>query len=390
MKALCWYGKKNVEIQNMPEPQIINQQDAIIRVTATAICGSDLHLYNDIMPSMKKGDILGHEFMGEVVEITKNNKKLKVGDKVVVPFTISCGKCLFCKRKLFSLCDGSNPNAELAKAQMGYSPAGLFGYSHMLGGFSGGQAEYVRVPFSDIGPIKIPAGIPDEKVLFLSDIFPTGYMAAENCQIKPGDTVAVWGCGPVGQFTIQSAWMLGAGRVIAIDCIPERLKMAEEWGRAESINFENENVLDAIMVMTKGKGPEACVDAVGCEAHVGPTFDSIVDRVKQAAYLQRDRCHVLREAIQVCGKGGTISIPGVYVDYLDHIPFGAAMTKGLTFKMGQTHVPRYLKLLLNKILEEDIDPSHIITHRIKLSKAAEAYQTFNDKKHECIKVVMTP
>lgn len=390
MKALCWHGKKDVQIQNVPEPKIINKQDAIIRITATAICGSDLHLYDDLMPTMEKGDILGHEFMGEVVEVTRSNKKLKVGDKVVVPFTISCGKCYFCKNKLFSLCDASNPNAELAKAQLGQSPAALFGYSHMLGGFSGGQAEYVRVPFSDIGPIVVPSDIPDEKVLFLSDIFPTGYMAAENCNIKPGDTIAIWGCGPVGQFAIQSAWMLGAGRVIAIDCVPERLKMAQDLGHAETINFEEENVYEALMAMTKGKGPDACIDAVGCEAHVGPAFDSIIDRIKQATWLTSDRAHVLRETIQCCRKGGIISIPGVYIGNLDNIPLGAAMNKGLTFKMGQTHVPAYLKLLLNKIIEGKIDPSKIITHRVKLSNAPNAYKTFANQEKGCIKVVMTP
>lgn len=390
MKALCWHGKHNVQIDAVPEPRIINKQDAIIRITATAICGSDLHLYNDMMPTMESGDILGHEFMGEVVEVGKGNKKLKIGDKVVVPFTISCGKCFFCKNKLYSLCDSSNPNAELAKKQLGQSPAGLFGYSHLLGGYSGGQAEFVRVPYSDVGPIKVPNDIADEKVLFLSDILPTGYMAAENCQIKSGDTVAIWGCGPVGQFAIKSAWMLGAARVIAIDCIPERLKLAESYGQAELINFENEDVYEALMVMTRGKGPDACIDAVGCEAHVGPTYDSVIDRVKQAASLTSGRAHVIREAIKCCAKGGTVSIPGVYVGNLDNIPIGAAMNKGLTFKMGQTHVPRYLELLLKKILDETIDPSKIITHRIKLKNAPDAYKTFNEKKNGCIKVVMTP
>ncbi|KTC93846.1 MULTISPECIES: zinc-dependent alcohol dehydrogenase [Legionella] len=390
MKALCWHGKHNVQIDAVPEPRIINKQDAIIRITATAICGSDLHLYNDMMPTMESGDILGHEFMGEVVEVGKGNKKLKIGDKVVVPFTISCGKCFFCKNKLYSLCDSSNPNAELAKKQLGQSPAGLFGYSHLLGGYSGGQAEFVRVPYSDVGPIKVPNDIADEKVLFLSDILPTGYMAAENCQIKSGDTVAIWGCGPVGQFAIKSAWMLGAARVIAIDCIPERLKLAESYGQAELINFENEDVYEALMVMTRGKGPDACIDAVGCEAHVGPSYDSVIDRVKQAASLTSGRAHVIREAIKCCAKGGTVSIPGVYVGNLDNIPIGAAMNKGLTFKMGQTHVPRYLELLLKKILDETIDPSKIITHRIKLKNAPDAYKTFNEKKNGCIKVVMTP
>lgn len=278
----------------------------------------------------------------------------------------------------------------MARQQLGQSPAGLFGYSHLLGGYPGGQAEFVRVPYSDIGPIKVPSDIPDEQVLFLSDILPTGYMAAENCQIKDGDTVAIWGCGPVGQFAIQSAWMLGAGRVIAIDCVAERLKLAQTYGHAETINFKNEDVYDALMVMTKGKGPDACIDAVGCEAHVGPTFDSIMDRVKQATFLTSGRAHVLREAIECCAKGGTVSVPGVYVGNLDNIPFGTAMNKGLTFKMGQTHVPRYTELLLNKILEGDIDPTKIITHRIKLKDAPRAYELFNEKSDGCIKVVMTP
>lgn len=390
MKALCWHGKKDVRVDTVPEPKIINEHDAIIRVTSTAICGSDLHLFNGMMPTMESGDILGHEFMGEVVELGSQNRKLKVGDKVVVPFTISCGKCFFCKRQLFSLCDCSNPNAEMAKQQMGQSPAGIFGYSHLLGGFSGGQAQYVRVPFSNVGPLKITDDIPDEKVLFLSDILPTGYMAAENCDIQPGDTIAVWGCGPVGQFAIQSAWMLGAGRVIAIDCVPARFNLAADYGRAEVINFEEEDVYDALMVMTRGRGPDACIDAVGCEAHVGPTFDSILDRVKQATALATDRAHVLREAIECCRKGGRVSVPGVYIGALDNIPLGAGMNKGLTFKMGQTHVQRYLKPLLKAIVNDRIDPSRIISHRIRLSQAPDAYQLFNEKESGCIKVVMTP
>lgn len=390
MKALCWHGKHSVDINEVPEPKIINSRDAIIRVTATAICGSDLHLYNAVMPTMKSGDILGHEFMGEVVELGRDNKKLKIGDKVVVPFTISCGHCFFCQKDLFSLCEMSNPNAEWAKEQMGHSPAALFGFSHLLGGYAGGQAEYVRVPFSDVGPIKIPEGIPDEKVLFLSDILPTGYMAAENCDIQKGDTVAIWGCGPVGQLTILSAWLLGAGRVIAIDCIPERLAMAEQIGNAETINFEKDDVYDRLMTMTKGRGPDRCIDAVGNEAHVGPTIDSYVDRIKEAFYLTRDRAHSLREIIKSCRNGGTISIPGAYVGALDNIPWGPAMNRSLTFKMGQTHVQHYLKPLLKLILEEKIDPSLIITHRIKLKDAPNAYQHFNNDKGKCIKVVMTP
>ena len=343
------------------------------------------------MPAMEKGDILGHEFMGEVVELgARAAKTLKIGDKVVVPFTISCGKCDPCSHKLFSLCDNSNPNEELAKEQLGQSPAGVFGYSHLLGGFSGGQAEFARVPYADIGPIKVPKDISDEKVLFLSDILPTGYMAALNGDIKKGDTVAVWGCGPVGQFAMQSAWMLGAGRVIGIDCVPERLNLAEKLSHAETIHFKEEDVYDALMAMTRGKGPKVCIDAVGCEAHVGPTFDSIMDKVKQITHLSSDRPHVLREAIQCCAKGGTISVPGVYVGAIDNLPFGAAMNKGLTFKMGQTHVQRFLKPLLDKILEGKIDPSQIISHRLKLKDAAKAYQLFDEKKHGCTKIVLTP
>jgi threonine dehydrogenase-like Zn-dependent dehydrogenase len=390
MKALCWHGKNDVRIDQVPEPKIINDRDAIIKVTSTAICGSDLHLVNGFMPTMKSGDILGHEFMGEVVEVSSQNKKLKIGDKVVVPFTIACGECFFCKRKLFSSCELSNPNEEMAKKQMGHSPAGLFGYSHLLGGFSGGQAEFVRVPFSDVGPIKIPSGIVDEKVLFLSDILPTGYMAAENCNIQQGDTVAIWGCGPVAQFAIQSAWMLGAERVIAIDCVPERLSMAERAGKAETINFEKDNVYDRLMTMTKGRGPDSCIDAVGAENHTGPTLDSYIDKAKQAIHLNNDRPQSLREAIQCCRNGGTVSIPGAYIGKLDNIPFGSAMNRGLTFRMGQTHVPRYLKQLLKKIIEGELDPSSIITHRLKLEDAPNAYKIFSEKKDGCIKVVMKP
>jgi threonine dehydrogenase-like Zn-dependent dehydrogenase len=390
MKALCWHGKNDVRVDTVPDPKIINDRDAIIRVTATAICGSDLHLYNGLVPTLESGDVLGHEFMGEVMEVGRGNKKLKVGDKVVVPFTISCGNCFFCNKNLFSLCDNSNPNAAIASKQMGQSPAGLFGFSHMLGGFSGGQAEYVRIPYSDIGPIKIPKGIPDEKVLFLSDIFPTGYMAAEHCGIERGDTVAIWGCGPVAQFAIQSAWMLGAERVIAIDCVPERLELARTFGHAETINFEEVDVYETLMAMTDGRGPDRCIDAVGAEAHTGPTLDSVIDKAKQMSHLTSDRPHVLREVIKCCRKGGTISIPGVYIGNVDSIPFGAAMNKGLTMKMGQTHVQHYLKKLLDKIIEGKINPAKIITHRLKLKDAPAGYKTFCDKKDGCIKVVMTP
>jgi threonine dehydrogenase-like Zn-dependent dehydrogenase len=390
MKALCWYGTNDVRIDTVPDPKILDPRDAIVKITATAICGSDLHLYNGFMPTMEKGDILGHEPMGEVVEVGSAVKNLKQGDRVVVPFTISCGGCFFCEKGLFSLCDTSNPNAEVARKAMGQSPSGLFGYSHMLGGFPGGQAEYLRVPFADVGPLKVPAGMPDEKVLFLSDIFPTGYMAAENAEIEPGDTVAVWGCGPVGQFTIQSAWMFGAGRVIAIDRVPERLRLATAHSKAEPLNFENEDIYDRLMEMTNGRGPDRCIDAVGAEAHATGSFDAVLDKAKAALYLGTDRPHVLREAIMCCRKGGTVSIPGAYLGFLDKVPFGAAMNKGLTMKMGQTHVQRYLKPLLQKIEAGEIDPSFVITHRLKLEDAPGAYETFRDKQDGCIKVVLRP
>ncbi len=391
MKALCWHGTGDVRIDIVPDPKIMESRDAIVKITATAICGSDLHLYAGLMPTMESGDVLGHEFMGEVMEVGPGAaSKLKPGDRVVVPFTISCGSCFFCQKGLFSLCDTSNPNAETARKAMGHSPAGLFGFSHMLGGFAGGQAEYVRVPFADVGPIKIPSGLRDEQVLFLSDIFPTGYMAAENCGMESGDTVAVWGCGPVGQFAIQSAWMLGAARVIAIDRVPERLRMAEKHGGAETIDFGREGVYDRLMEMTKGRGPDRCIDAVGTEAHAGGSFDAVIDKAKVAVYLGTDRPHVLREAILCCRKGGTISIPGVYVGMVDKIPFGAAMNKGLTLKMGQTHMHKYLRPLLERIQKGDIDPSFVITHRLKLTDAPGAYQTFQEKQDGCIKVVMTP
>ena len=390
MRALCWHGTNDVRIDKVPDPTIIEPTDAIIKVTSTAICGSDLHLLDGFMPTMEKGDVLGHEFMGEVVEIGSQVKKLKTGDRVVVPFTISCGECFFCKKGFFSSCDRSNPNAEIARKAMGQSPAGMFGYSHMLGGFSGGQAEYVRVPFADVGPFKVPSGIADEQVLFLTDIFPTGYMAAENAQIEPGDTVAIWGCGPVGQFAIKSAWMFGAGRVIAIDEVPERLALAENEGKAETINFNDVKVYDRLMEMTNGRGPDRCIDAVGCEAAGHGSFDAIVDKVKTATMLGTDRPHVLRECIMCCRKAGNISVPGVYVGMLDKIPFGALVNKGLTLKSGQTHVQRYLPLLMEKIENGEIDPSFVITHKHNLDDAPDLYKTFRDKKDGCIKVVLNP
>src|SRR5947209_12917886 len=335
MKALCWNGIHKVQVENVPDPQILNPRDAIVKITSTAICGSDLHLYDGYIPAMEKGDILGHEFMGEVVDVGKGVENLQKGDRVVVPFTIACGRCYFCQKSLWSLCDNSNPDAWIAEGMYGFTASGLFGYSHIYGGYAGGQAEYVRVPYADVGPIKIPDGLADEKVLFISDIFSTGYMAAENCNIHPGDTVAVWGCGPVGLLAIKCAYMLGAERVIAIDFVPERLRMAQEQGRAEVINFEEDkDVVEALKEMTGGRGPDACIDAAGMEAH-GTSILSVIDEVKQKTRLSTDRPIALREAIQACRKGGTVSVPGVYGGFLDKFPFGAAFAKGLTFRMGQ-------------------------------------------------------
>ncbi len=391
MKALCWHGKYDVRVDEVPDPQILEPTDAIIRITSTAICGSDLHLYDGYMPTMEAGDILGHEPMGIVVETGSAVTKLKKGDRVVVPFVIACGSCFFCSKTLFSCCDTTNPNADIAAKAMGHSPAALFGFSHMLGGIPGGQAEFLRVPHADVGPIKIESDLPDEKVLFLSDIFPTGYMAAENADIEPGDTVAVWGCGPVGQMAIQSCWMLGAGRVIAIDRVPERLEMAKIFGRAEVINFDSEGeVYDRLQQMTNGRGPDRCIDAVGCEAHGTGALDAVVDKVKAAVMLATDRAHALRQALYCCRKGGTVSVPGAYVGMIDKMPFGGAMNKGLTIKMGQTHVQRYGKKLLSKIEAGEIDPSFVITHRLPLSEAPAAYKTFRDKADRCIKVVLKP
>ncbi len=390
MKALCWHGKGDVRVDNVPDPKIEGPGDAVVRVTSTAICGSDLHLFDGFQPTMEPGDVLGHEAMGVVEEVGRGVTRLKKGDRVVVPFCISCGTCWYCKRSEFSLCDTSNPNAEVARKAMGQSPAGLFGYSHMLGGFAGGQAEYLRVPYADVGPIKVETDLPDEAVLFLSDIFPTGYMAAENAGIEQGDTVAVWGCGPVAQFAIKSAWMLGAGRVIAIDRVPERLEMARKHGRAETINFEEVGVQDRLMEMTSGRGPDRCIDAVGCEAHAAGTFDAVVDSAKTTLNLAGDRAHVLREAIMCCRKGGTVSIPGVYTGMVDDLPVGALMNKGLTVKTGQTHVQRYGGPLLGRITEGEIDPSFVITHKRSLADAPEMYKTFRDKKDGCIKVVLKP
>ena len=389
MRAVCYEGKETVRVEHVPDPQILNPRDAIVKITSTAICGSDLHIYDGFIPTMQKGDVLGHEFMGEVVEVGDREHRLKVGDRVVVPFTISCGNCFFCKEQLWSLCDNSNPNAWMLEKLTGYSGAALFGYSHMYGGYPGGQAEYARVPFADVGPIKVPDSLADEQVLFLSDIFPTGYMAAENCDIRPGDTVAVWGCGPVGLFAIRSAYLLGAGRVVAIDRFPDRLELAASACKADVINYEETDVSDELRAMTGGQGPDACIDAVGLEAH-GTTLDAWYDLAKTTMYMATDRPHALRQAIHACRKGGTVSIPGVYGGFLDKFPLGPAFAKGLTLRMGQTHMHKYMPKLLALIEQGAIDPSFLITHRVSLDAAPEMYRTFRDKQDGCIKVVMKP
>jgi len=389
MRALCWHGKETITCDTVPDPKIEEPRDAIVKVTSCAICGSDLHLYDNVIPGMMPGDIMGHEFMGEVVEVGRENKKLKVGDRVVVPFTIVCGECEQCRRGNFSVCERTNPNRKVADAVFGHTTAGLFGYTHLTGGFPGGQAEYVRVPYADVAPVKIPNGLTDEQVLFLGDIFPTGWQAAANCDIEPTDTVAVWGAGPVGQFCIRSALMMGAKQVVCIDNVPERLQMAAAGG-AITINFDDESVLDRLSELTGGKGPEKCIDAVGMEAHAARSLDSLYDAAKQALMMETDRPHVLREMIYVCRPAGTLSIPGVYGGLLDKIPFGAAMNKGLTFRMGQTHVNRWTDDLLRRIQEGQIDPSFVITHTVGLEEGPGMYKTFRDKQDSCIKVVLKP
>ncbi|MGZ3218235.1 zinc-dependent alcohol dehydrogenase [Paracoccus sp. T5] len=390
MKALTWHGKGDIRHETVDDPRIEEPDDIIIKVTACAICGSDLHLMDGCMPTMESGDVLGHETMGEVVETGSGHSKFKQGDKVVVPFNLACGQCFFCQKQLYSLCDRSNRNAEMAAKVMGQSPSGLFGYSHMLGGYSGGQADYLRVPYGSVGPIAVPQGMDDEEVLFLSDILPTGWMAAEHANIQPGDTVAIWGCGPVGQMAILSAWLQGAGRVIAIDKVPERLAMARDKGRAETIDFSETDVYDALMEMTGGRGPDSCIDCVGTEAAPDSGLMARVDRVKQALYLGTDRPDVLREIIMCCRKGGTLSIPGVYIGVVDKLPMGALMNKGLTLRTGQTHCQRYLPHLLNLIQEGEIDTTFLITHRADLSEGPELYKKFRDKDDGCIKVVLRP
>jgi len=388
MRAACWYGNRDIRVETVPDPEILNPHDVIVRITLTAICGSDLHIYNGFIPGMQRGDIIGHEFMGEVVEAGSAVRRLKKGDRIVVPFTICCGECYFCQTKQWSLCDNTNPNAPLLTKLYGASGAGLFGYSHLYGGYAGGQAEYARVPFGDVGPIVIENGLSDEQVLFLSDIFPTGYMAAQNCNIQPGDVVAVWGCGPVGQFAIRSAYMLGADRVIAIDNIPERLELAKQ-ANAETLDYKSKDILVELNHLTGGRGPDSCIDAVGMEAH-GNGLEHAYDRTKQALMLETDRPGVLRKAIKACRKGGTVSIPGVYGGFIDKVPIGAAFAKGLTLKMGQTHAPRYLRPLLELIDRGEIDPSFVISHRMTLEEAPAAYEMFNRRSDGCTKVVMRP
>lgn len=390
MKALCWFGKHDVRVENVPDPQILNSRDAVIKITSTAICGSDLHLYNGYIPTMQAGDILGHEFMGEVVEVGASVSNLKVGDRVVVPFTIACGNCFFCKRELWSCCDNSNPTPEIAETLNGHAGSGLFGYSHMMGGFAGGQAEYVRVPFADVGPLKVPDHLSDDQVLFLSDIFPTGYMAAVNCDIQAGDTVAIWGAGPVGQFAVKSAYMLGAEQVVLIDHYDDRLGLAQrENENLITINFDKEEVYVRLLELTGGRGPDSCIDAVGLESH-GTSADALLDYAKAAVYLATDRPHALRQAIHCCRKGGTVSVPGVYGGFLDKFNFGAAFGKGLTLKMGQTHMHKYMPKLLADVEAGHIDPSFVISHRMKLSEAPLAYEKFNSEKDPWRKVVLSP
>jgi threonine dehydrogenase-like Zn-dependent dehydrogenase len=389
MKATCWMGKKKVQVEEVPDPKILNSHDAIVKISSTAICGSDLHLFNGFVPTMERGDVLGHEFMGEVVEVGRSVRNLKVGDRVVVPFPISCGACAACEAGSFSLCENSNPNAWIAEKLLGHSPAGIFGYSHMLGGFAGGQAEYARVPFADVGPLKVPENLTDEQVLFLSDIFPTGYMGAEMCDIEGGDIVAVWGAGPVGQFAIASARLLGAERIIAIDRFQYRLDMAlERAGATDVINYEQLNVQDALLELTGGRGPDKCIDAVGMEAH-GHGMTYAYDRAKQAMMLESDRPIALREAILACRNGGTVSVIGVYGGFIDKFPMGAVMNRSLTIKAGQCHVHRYMRPLLERIQNGEIDPSFVITHRMRLDQAPEGYEIFVNKEDNCEKIVLS-
>ncbi len=390
MRAVCWAGTHKVKVEEVPEPKIVNPRDAIVKITTSAICGSDLHLFDGYIPGVQVGDILGHEFMGEVVAVGAGINNLKVGDRITVPFSIACGQCFYCKRGLWSLCDNSNPNAWMAESLWGHSPGGYFGYSHLTGGYAGGQAEYARVPYADTTSLKIPDQLTDDQVIFLTDILPTGYQAAENCGIQPGDVIAVWGCGPVGQFAIKSAWMLGAARVIAIDEVPARLEMAEREGKAETVNSaEDRDVVERLKDLTGGRGPDACIDAVGMEAH-GFGADYWYDRAMHAVRIESDRPTALRQVIQACRKGGTVSVAGVYGGFVDKFPIGAAFNKGLAIKLGQTHVQKYMRPLLERIERGDIDPSFVITHRMNLDDAPVGYRLFKNREDGCIKVVLKP
>ncbi|WP_422769332.1 zinc-dependent alcohol dehydrogenase [Plantactinospora sp. WMMC1484] len=388
MKATCWQGRENVRVEEVPDPQIMNARDAVVRITSTAICGSDLHIYHGYIPTMRHGDVLGHEFMGEVVEVGPEVETLRIGDRVVVPFPIACGNCRACQSGLYSLCENSNPNAGLAEKLLGHSPGGIFGYSHMLGGYAGGQAEYARVPFADVGPIKVPDELPDEKVLLLSDIFPTGYMGAELCGLTGGEVVAVWGAGAVGLLAMRSAYLLGAERVIAIDRFPYRLRMAQEQAGAEPLNYDDVDVVEALREMTGGRGPDACIDAVGMEGHHSSAVLHGYDRAKQSARLETDRPHGLREAIMSCRNGGTLAVIGVYGGFVDKFPIGSLMNRSLTLRTGQCHVQRYSRMLLDRIRRGEIDPSFVITHRLRLDDAPIGYEMFRQKQDECVKVVL--
>jgi threonine dehydrogenase-like Zn-dependent dehydrogenase len=389
MKAVCWYGANDVRVETVPDPKILNPRDAILKVTSTAICGSDLHIYGGYIPTTQPGDIIGHEFMGEIVEVGSGVNNLKVGDRVVVPSTIGCGHCRFCSQDMWSLCDNANPNGFMQEKLFGYATSGIYGYSHLFGGYAGAQAEYVRIPFADVGVVKVPKDLPDDKLLFISDAIPTGYMGAEFCDIQPGDTVAVWGCGAVGQFAMISAYLMGAERVIAIDRFPERLQLAKEFAKAEVINYEEVDPGEALKEMTGGLGPDACIDAVGLEAH-GVGLEDAYDQTKQKLRLETDRPHVLRQMMVACRKGGTLSIMGVYGGFVDKMPFGAAFNKGLTFRMGQMHGQKYMNLLLKLILDGKFDPSKVVTHRLPLEQAKYGYDIFQQKKDNCIKVVLQP
>ncbi|MEU5725344.1 zinc-dependent alcohol dehydrogenase [Micromonospora sp. NPDC047738] len=391
MKANCWIAPNRVAVEDVPDPQILNPRDAVVRVTSSAICGSDLHLLDGFIPAMKRGDILGHEFMGEIVELGQSARDgLRVGDRVVVGFPIACGDCISCQNGLYSVCENSNPNAAIAELAMGHSPAGIFGYSHLMGGYAGGQAQYVRVPYADVGALKIEDDLPDEKLLFLSDVLPTGYMAAEQCDIKPGDTVAIWGAGPVGQLATVSAYLLGAGRVIVIDRYPYRLRMARDKAGAETINYEETDVLDTLREMTAGRGPDACIDAVGMEGHHASAALHAYDRAKQAAKVETDRPHALREAILSCRNGGTIMAIGAYGGFIDKFPMGSFMNRSLTMRSGQAHVQRYMRPLLERIRRGEIDPSFIITHTLRLQDTPQGYDIFKNKQEDCVKVILKP